>query len=229
MSRQEQRAKLLAKVDTEYQTLLNKAMDVVDQNAAKRANWKRPPDMTKPQWEMACAVRVLRDGGVAWWQVAHSLGLPGSGGSATTGKSGAGLARRLYAKAFGQLPEGVRASSKGSHTRAASLAGALFAPDATDDEIVKAVLGQKIVWRIVMRDATGTAYLEKEDEAVVSPAKAVVLDRLGNSGPVLRFNSVLPSGDSGNLSWYPGPERTVRVESILSVVLGMPTGARVLK
>jgi hypothetical protein len=213
--------------DEMFQAMLEKAKDTVARNKDAKGKWKRPEDMGKAEWKIACAIRIMREKGMVWWQLAYALGLPGSADALPKGKSGAGYARRLYAKAFGEKPSGRVASTKGSSASlTARVMGSFFRDGQLDDEIVSAVLGKKLIWRIRLHDATGTVILEKEDEAVASPKKVTIVDT-PDGGRALRFNSVIKSDDNP-YTWWPGGERTVRVDSILQVLEGMPDGARVL-
>jgi hypothetical protein len=212
--------------DEMFEAMLAKAKETVARNKDAKGKWKRPEDMGKAEWKIACAVRIMREKGMVWWQLAYALGLPGSADALPKGKSGAGYARRLYAKAFGEKPSGRVASTKGSATLAARVMGSFFREGQLDDEIISAVLGKKLIWRILLRDATGTVVIEKEDEAVASPRKVTMIET-PDGGRALRFNSVIRSDDNAMI-WWPGSERTVRVDSVLQVLEGIPAGAKVL-
>ena len=212
--------------DEMFEAMLEKAKETIARNKDAKGKWKRPEDMGKAEWKIACAIRIMREKGMVWWQLAYALGLPGSADALPKGKSGAGYARRLYAKAFGEKPSGRVASTKGSATLAARVMGSFFREGQLDDEIISAVLGKKLIWRILLRDATGTVVNEKEDEAVASPRKVSMIET-PDGGRALRFNSVIRSDDNA-LIWWPGSERTVRVDSVLQVLEGIPAGAKVL-
>jgi hypothetical protein len=215
VTRQERAAAFKKTADEQFEVILAKSKELVRANQEKRdKSWKRPEGMSKPAFKVACAVRVLRESGVAWWSIAQALGLPGAGDSANTGKSGASKARRLYTDAFGTLPE-VRATSKGAATKVAQVAGSFFSPEVLDEVVAGAVLGKKLVWQVRIGD------IRKEDEAVVSPMKAHIIET--PSGRAVRFNSIVHEGNT----WVRGPERTVLVSRIMQVSAGVPAGLRV--
>lgn len=204
--------------DAAFAAIVEKALAVTKDRAAQRESWARPEGTTDGGWEVACAVRVLREQGIAWWQLAHALALPGSGDSVATGKSGASYARRLYRKVFGDYEPGQRASSAGSAERRAEAVGPWFT-GRTVEEVLSAVAGKELTWRIRVSEG-----VETTDSAVVSPRGA---RQYGDDA--ISFHAVVygvPEKGKGAI-WMKGPERTVRVEAIIQVGPGIPAGERV--
>lgn len=218
-AKQEQRAAKAAAAAEQFEIVWQKALAVVKDRAEQREAWLRPEAIEEREWDTACAVRLLRDGGMAWWQLAHALALPGSGDSVATGKSGASYARRLYRKAFGDYEPGHRASSAGSAERRAEAVGPWFGHDRTMEAILTEVAGKELTWLVEVQGVKTT------DTAVVAP---------GGARPyredAISFHTVVygvPEKGKGAV-WMRGPERTVRIGSIIQVGPGIPAGERVI-
>lgn len=149
-------------------------------------------------------VKKLRDTGMAWWQIAYQLELPGSGPNVATGKSGAARARTLYRKTFGELPGDVAARSTKASRAAGDGTGApvvrkpifnedqlatTFDTDAAmleaNADIIERVAEHEIRWigRTPMPDGVD---LEVEREARVHP-KGIRIERREGKPTVLHF------------------------------------------
>lgn len=217
MTKQDRRARAAKKAAEVFLDVVEEAQRIAANREQERDAWPRPKGMDDNEWDVCCAVRVMREQGMAWWQLAHALGLPGSADNVKEGKSGAGYARRLYTKAFGELPD-MRANAKGSAERRAATVGPWFeGAHWSEEEILDAVRRSEIEWRSRIKEGT--------DTAIVGDNPAMTIDKEENL--VLRFNSVVHGETSGNTKgWMPGPERHVRVCEILAVRPGVPTGVR---
>lgn len=173
-------------------------------------------------------VKELRDTGMAWWQIAYQLELPGSGPNVAQGKAGAARARSLYRKTFGELPGDVaRRSTKASRaagdgTGAPVVRKPQFAdgqlewdmPDAAlaeaNAEILERVAGKEIRWvgRTTMPDGVD---LEVEREARVHP-DGIRVERAEGKATTLHFREQ-PSGKGGR----PEQWRSVRLADVYDI------------
>lgn len=218
-TKQDRRIAKAAEAEARFAEIMKASIRITEERAAARDWGDKPEDMTSGEWEAAKAVRVLREGGLAWWDLAHTLGLPGSGPSVATGKTGASYARRLYERAFGDRPRGHRASSVGSAERRAEAAGPWFGADKTVEEVCLEVAGQEVTWQV--RPAEGIQFT---DSAVVSPKGASAY-----RDNAITFHTVVfgaPEKGKGSI-WMRGPERTVKIANIIRVAPGIPAGERV--
>lgn len=150
------------------------------------------------------AVKELRDTGMAWWQIAYQLNLPGSGPNVASGKAGAARARSLYRKTFGELPGDVAQRSTKASRAAGDGTGApvvrkqLFSDDLlaavfdndgalaeANADILDRVAEHEIRWigRTPMPDGVD---LEVEREARVHPAN-IRIERAEGRPTVLHF------------------------------------------
>jgi hypothetical protein len=218
MTKQTRRDNAAKKAEAAYGDILDEARKIAASKQQDRAAWARPKGTSDHEWDVACAVRVMREQGMAWWQLAHALGLPGSADNVKDGKSGAGYARRLYCKIWGTLPEGVRASSKGSAERRHAAVGPWFSEADEDEYVVAKVRRAEIEWSSRIKAST--------DVSIVGDNPTIVPARDGRER-VLRFNSVVYGEVEGkSKGWMPGPERHVLVSSIMAVRPGVPAGVR---
>lgn len=143
--------------------------------------------------EMGHKVKDLRDTGMAWWQIAYQLELPGSGPNVASGKAGAARARVLYKKTFGSLPGDVAKRSTKASRAAATGDGApvvrkpvFTEADLSDaDELLARVVGKEIRWIGRTPCADGST-IETEREARVHPEGAKIEDA-DTPSPVLHF------------------------------------------
>lgn len=218
MGKQEQREAKAKAAAESFEIIWQKALDVVKARQEEREVWPRPEGMEEREWDTACAVRLLREGGMAWWQLAHALALPGSGDSVATGKSGASYARRLYKRAFGDYEPGVRASSTGSAERRAEAVGPWFGQTWAMDEVKEAVEGKEITWSGEIQGVRFT------DTAVVAPKRVQACGE-----DAITFDTVVYGEQEKGKSkvWWAGPKRTVRIADIIQVAPGIPAGERV--
>lgn len=220
MTKQTRRLNAEKKAAAVFAYVAYEAKRITTQREQEREAWPRPKGMDDNEWDVCCAVRVMREQGMAWWQLAHALGLPGSAATVADGKAGAGYARRLYVKAFGALPEGVRANAKGSAERRAAAVGPWFGESSDAPVVLETIRRNEIEWRSRLKDGT--------DTAIVGDNPEMVADKEGH--PVVRFNSVVYGETEKNAKgWMPGPERHVRVADILAVRPGVPLGVRLSK
>lgn len=150
-------------------------------------------------------VKELRDGGMAWWQIAYQLELPGAGASAATGKSGAARARLLYRKTYGELPgDVVRRSTKASRAAAAETGAVLRKPHFTeeqleDDEYLLGHTTGKLLRWIGKTKCSDDSVLETEREARVHPDN-VKIERLEGGRVLLHFRE-REKGDTRAQQW----------------------------
>lgn len=192
---------------------------------------------------LAPAIKEGRDNGVAWWRIAHDLGLPGSADTVAKGKAGAGLARKVYAAAFGALParepkadapekaprkprtrgernEAVR-SLKAQRTadRAAKVqrGESVIDLNMTDEDLREMIKGRTIVWTINLNDLDGKGDSYSEDEATVHPRwMKFGEDKWGNR--TIKFKTLETlKGVKGDGRFQAGATRIVRLAAIHTV------------
>jgi hypothetical protein len=173
-------------------------------------------------------VKELRDGGMAWWQIAYQLELPGSGPNVTQGKSGAARARALYKKTFGELPGDVAARSTKASRASGDGTGApvVRKPQFNDDQlaatfdnpgaeaeanadIIARVAGHEIRWtgRTVCSDG---GELVTEREARVH-TEGIKIERVEGKPTILHFREVF-KGDRRAQQW-----RAVRLADVYDI------------
>jgi hypothetical protein len=190
------------------------------------ANIKRKRgEATDEERALGQRVKELRDGGMAWWQIAHEMGLPGSADNVAEGKGGAARARLLYKKAFGDLPASPRslAAQRGDRvfgngpkptgTRRRDTitrdpeAVSMFEGH-SDEDIVNMLRGKRIVWRNTISGVNEEVRThEKAGMAIVDcPSGRAVQFREGQTNDVPMQHR-----------WVPGPYRTVRLDAIIRV------------
>ena len=145
-------------------------------------------------------VKELRDTGMAWWQIAYQLEMPGSGPNVAQGKSGAARARAAYKKTFGELPGDVAQRS----TKASRAAGGSPLPvgrrkcvfseeDLADDgALILGIRGKMIRWLGSTPYGFGPGALITEREARVHP-EWLEVTRGNENGPMLHFREQDPS------------------------------------
>lgn len=144
--------------------------------------------------ELGKRVKELRDTGMAWWQIAYQLEMPGSGPNVASGKAGAARARAAYKKTFGSLPGDVARRSTKASRAAASVDGApvvrkpLFGEEDLADlaALVERVAGHEIRWigRTTCADAS---VLESERDARVHPVGVTAVKREADGMVILSF------------------------------------------
>lgn len=185
--------------------------------------------------DLATECKRLRDeGGMAWWLIGKTLGLPGAGDSATTGKSGAHQARRLYAtKNGGEVPRtraprngGVKAekgpAERGSKTdrKVALTIGEHVIPEDLDEDSVVAMLaGRVIEWGVNLADLCPGPDEWFNHEARVHPTDVIVDEDPSKDGSrTIRFREFHGYiGEGRDRRVLCGPTRTVRLRSIHTV------------
>lgn len=190
--------------------------------------------------DLGAECRRLRDEqGMAWWLIGKTLGLPGAGDSATTGKAGAHQARRLYASTGAEVPRtraprsngGQPAREKGPALRGSKVERKIMVTmgthvipeDYTDEQVLAYVAGRTIEWGINLRRLCGVGedYWTNQ-EARVHPTD-VIIDEYPDleGGRVLRFREFHGYDTDPKSRKYgepiAGPTRTVRVSSIHTV------------
>lgn len=165
-------------------------------------------------YALAVEVRKLRGAGEAWWRIAHTMSLPGSGPSVAQGKTGAAHARRLWARAWGNTysdttaPRETKAIKK---ERALVSPGRPFFPNDTPDaEVISTVRGREITW--CTRLAAGDSVVVSLQQAKVSDTKIAMA--IGPKGRVINFNEVIKDERGTELV---GPRRSVYLERIEKV------------
>jgi hypothetical protein len=166
--------------------------------------------------EQGKRVKELRDKGMAWWAIAHEMGLPGSASNVKEGKSGAARARALYRKTFGELPgDVVKRSTKATRANDPTTAvvrkpvfdpqllaaefdndGALAEANAEILDIVDNAGGSRareLRWVGRVQCSDGST-IETERSALVKPGSAVIRRELGRTA-TLSFQAVESHGD----------------------------------
>lgn len=140
-------------------------------------------------------VKELRDTGMAWWAIAHEMGLPGSAPNVKAGKSGAARARMLYRKTFGELPGGTVARStkaqRTSSTGAPVVRKAVFHDLEDFIGIREAIAGKLIRWQGRIGE------IRTEREARVCPRTDIRIED-GPQGTVITFRE---DSDKGAGQW----------------------------
>lgn len=147
--------------------------------------------------EIGHKVKELRDTGMAWWQIAYQLEMPGSGPNVASGKAGAARARAAYKKTFGELPGDVARRSTKASRAAGEVNGApvvrkpVFTEDnlGDADAVLKRVAGHEIRWIGRTTCADGST-IETEREARVHTEGASITAAALPGGPVLHFREV---------------------------------------
>ena len=168
-------------------------------------------------------VKELRDTGMAWWQIAYQLNLPGSGPNVASGKTGAARARALYKKTFGDLPGDVaRRSTKASRAAAAQDGEApvrkqIFTDDqldwqatAANEEILARVRGHEIRW-VGRTQCSDGSFIESEREARVHPDSPRI-ERVEGKPTVLHFREYEKGDRHRQQQW-----RSVRLVDVYDI------------
>lgn len=192
--------------------------------------------------DQATECKRLRDEqGMAWWLIGKTLGLPGAGDSATTGKSGAARARSLYRAANGGAPA-PRTRAERTHngnTRTPRHAGnsgskldrkltlvekGHVIPEDMEDEAVLAMIkGRTIEWAINLADLWEGPDHWMNMECRVHPVDCIMEEELckRDGSRVVRFREFLGYDDDKRSATFGqalgGQTRTVRVNAIHTV------------
>lgn len=208
-----------------------KAEEIIAETVAKAKAEPKTPSEKKPRAKkqgsdediaIGQKVKDLRDKGLAWWQCANELGLPGSGSTLAEGKKGAGQARKYYKIAFGELPERAPRSPRGEgptgtrRRRSGALVAEkygdpVFTDEHTDDEVIRAVNGSELTWLIHLTK-NGEVYHVKDEVAAVKRGTAKITGT--GEGRCLSFYE--SPDDAARIA--SGPSRTVKVNKIVKVV-----------
>jgi hypothetical protein len=195
----------------------------------KKFESERAEKATDEEFKIGCKVRVLRDEGTAWWQIARDLEMEGAGDSATTGKKGAARARQAYAKAFGSHPrtftKGSKAFSaeKNEHVAAANTvtkaervakvkkgkSGIKGIKKMTDEQLEAMLVGRKITWIIQTQDG------ELHEAARVHRNGFKVVDY--PSGRGIEFREAEEKSKIGGVRGIPSRYRCVLLTNIHTV------------
>jgi hypothetical protein len=165
-------------------------------------------------YALAVEVRKLRAAGEAWWRIAHTLELPGSGPSVAQGKTGAAHARRLWTRAWGNTYSDTtvpRETKETKKERALVSPGKPFFPsDTPDTEVIAVVQGREITW--TTRLSAGDGVVVSLQQAKVSPER--IRMEVGPKGRVINFFELVK--DERNTEMV-GPRRSVYLERIEKV------------
>lgn len=191
MAQQERVAKTRRNTDEKFAAILEAAIakvkrGEVEVDPADRAKWLEGTELSEDDMELPMAVRTLRDAqGMAWWLIGQTLGLPGAGDSAVTGKGGASFARKLYSRGFGAVPRTIRerktpvrrevnedrqalaVTPKGERVAMVRAGKPAIRPDMTNEEIEKMLAGRTILWSINLNDIDGKGDQFYEQSATV--------------------------------------------------------------
>lgn len=214
-NRQERRVKAEKKAAAQADAIV---ADAIEKVKAKRG------EATDEERALAQQVKELRDGGMAWWQIGFTLGLPGSADNVAQGKSGASRARGLYKKAFGSLPATARSMAAktggafghgpkpvGTKRRDAIVRDpgteSMFT-DHSDEDIANMLRGKRIVW-------TNTVAGIQEEARVHEKARIAIVEM--PSGRAVQFREAQGNDVPMSHRGLPGMYRTVRLEAIVRV------------
>lgn len=197
---------------------------------------KVPPTPPSPSQDgtvdLSTECKRLRETGMAWWLIGKTLGLPGAGDSAVTGKAGAHQARRLYARGNnGEVPRtraprinGVRAEkgpgAQGTKTdrKLALTLGEQVIPEETDEDgIVHMLAGKTIEWGVNLADLCPGRDEWYNHEARVHPFDVRVDEKLSKDGCRTVSFREFYGWDKDTHEPLAGPTRTVRLRSIHTV------------
>lgn len=231
-NRQERRVKKERKADEQAEAIISETVERVKEEGRKRG------EATAEEIEKGLEVKRLRDEGMAWWQIAFTLGLPGSADNVKQGKSGASRARRLYVVATGgPLPATPRSLAKkqpdpfgnGAKPQGVQKRGvikkspqmaSMFDEPLTGQEIGEMLRGKKITY---INSVGGN-----EEEHRVHHKYDIKITRVGTVGwhPPMKVEYAITFRDADarddrglemGFRDFPGGTRTVRLSSIIRV------------
>lgn len=195
-------------------------------------------EATEDEKALGQQVKSLRDNGMAWWQIAHSLSLPGSADNVAQGKSGASKARALYKKAFGELPTTARslaAKTGGAFGHGPKPQGVkarrdvikkdpaldtMFDEPLTGSEIIEMLRGKKITLLNSVGGQEETHRIHERYNIRIAQAN------VNTWHPPMRVEYAITFRDANarddrevpmNYRDFPGGSRTVRLSSIIRV------------
>jgi hypothetical protein len=209
----------------------NAQAEAIIEEAVKKVRAKR--EQTEEQHALAVKVKELRDGGMPWWRIGYELGLPGSADNVAQGKGGAGAARRLYAGAFGALPErpapktprkpaekneavkALKAAPKAERVEAVRTGSGALGADLTDAQVLDALRGRTLTWTINLADMDGGPNSYSEDSAQVHPKWAKIEHHGGER--CIAFREMDMKAKAADARSNPGPTRVVRLSRIHNV------------
>lgn len=229
MSKQDKRLKKERKAAEKAAAILEEAVA----NLEPKDYGQRPENCTEAEWATACAVRGLREQGEAWWAIAKTLGLPGAGDSASTGKAGAAQARKAYSKGFGAHPrsftrgQGRTTSREKNETakainkitkrerRAQVRSGKhVIDPEMPSEELAEMLKGRKVQWLVKLPDI-GEEDPGFEMEAWVHPTYPIYIEGEG-AERVIEFREQHKRAPQ-DVRWMPAHIRTIRLSRIFGV------------
>lgn len=193
-----------------------------------------PKQRSSVEVDQAAECRRLRDEqGMAWWLIGKTLGLPGAGDSAATGKGGAHQARRLYASTGKEVPRTRAPRGKAAEVKGPGQAGTkterktaltlgehVIPEDLPDEEVVALVRGRAIEWGVNLADLCPGQDEWYNYEARVHPEDVMVDEEPAKDGSrTLRFREFYGYEEDRNGDRKPvaGPTRTVRLRAIHTV------------
>lgn len=236
MGKQEKRDKADKKAKVKADKIVEEAVATVK---AKRASRNEVSDEER---DLANQIKERRDSGMAWWQIAFELGLPGSADNVAQGKSGASRARAIYKKVLGDYPKsqrmrrgndesqsvasGSRRRNRQGHEVVKAAAGQpVFADDVSDEDVIAAIRGKKIAWDLFTTDpVSGRSEFMMTDEQIVHESAHIEMRRDGDGVRHVTFREGQGNDVPVELRGARGKYRTVYVKSIVKVA---GTGRRV--
>lgn len=228
MGKQEKRDKASKKAKAQADAIVAETVEKV-----KRT--RRSREATDGDRETAAQIKERRDAGMAWWQIAHELGLPGSADNVTQGKSGASKARSIYKKVYGDYPKTQRmrrapdetlAGANGTRTRNSSghevvkavRGKPIFSNSITDEELVTAIAGKKITWNLFLHNpVTGQEEFIGQDEQIVHESTAITVRQDSDGFRYVTFREGQGSDVPVEYRNYPGKYRSVFLHNIVKV------------
>jgi len=201
--------------------------------AEKPARKPRAPKQMDPELlALAPQIKEAREQNVAWWKIAHNLSLPGSADSVAQGKAGAGMARRIYAAAYGALPpravsertyrkraekdpavKAIKAEKKEDRVAKAHAGTGVLPSDLSDEEVLVMLKGRNITWSVNLNDLDGKGDSYSDEEALVHPRYAKIEHHSGQR--CIAFRELADS--KADARTVPGAIRVVYLSRIHSI------------
>lgn len=235
MGKQEKRSKAEKAAAVKAEEVIAATVEKVKAKAARRN------EVSEEERDTAAQIKERRDLGMAWWQIAFELGLPGSADNVAQGKSGASRARSIYKKVLGDYPKTQRirkgpdeslASATGSRRRnrhghevvRAAAGQSVFPEETSDEDIVAAVLGKKIEWEMWREDLTGKVEFVGTDEQIVHERFRCKIITNADGERILQFREGVGNDLPPEYRGMAGKYRSVYVHRIVKVA---GTGRRV--
>lgn len=232
-----------AKRDKAEKVAAVKAEEVIAATVEKvKAASRKRGEASEEERATAEEIKTRRDAGMAWWQIAFELSLPGSADNVAQGKSGASRARSIYKKVLGDYPKtqrirrgndesqtaatGSRRRNRQGHEVIKALPGQpVFADSVSDDDVIATIRGKEIAWDIfTVNPLTGSSEFMMTDEQVVHEQAAVTMRRDKEGFRYVTFREGVGTDLPPEMWSLRGKYRSVFVHNIVKVA---GTGRRI--